>query len=121
MHGLLGGGPFTGSLGRWLRWGLPSLHALRQGHPVGIAAAEAGRNGVDQLSMVNVARQVEVLGTHPAVRDAVAAGRVQVVGLFLDISTARLLLLDPDARSFVALPDDHLLGGLAVPDPAGHP
>jgi hypothetical protein len=36
MHGLLGGGPFTGSLGRWLRSGLPSPHALRQGHPVDI-------------------------------------------------------------------------------------
>jgi hypothetical protein len=43
-----------------------------------------------------------------------------VTGLFLDISTARLLLLDPDAGSFVALTDDHLPGDLAAPGPVGH-
>ncbi|MBV8542653.1 MAG: carbonic anhydrase [Pseudonocardiales bacterium] len=78
MHGLLDGATSHGSLGRWLRWGLPSLHALRDGHPVGVAAAEDGRNEIDQLSMVNVACQVEVIGRHSAVRGAVAAGRVQV-------------------------------------------
>ncbi|MGH3929609.1 MAG: SulP family inorganic anion transporter, partial [Pseudonocardiaceae bacterium] len=118
MHGLLGGGTVTGSLGRWLRWGLPSLAALREGHPVGVAAAAAGREDVDQLSMVNVARQVEVLRTHPAVRDAVAAGRVHVAGLFLDISTARLLLLDAEAGRFVSVPDDQLPAGLVAPSAA---
>jgi hypothetical protein len=54
--------------------------------------------------MVNVAGQAEVLGTRLTVGDAVAAGRVQVAGLFLDISTARLLLLDPDAGCFVQSP-----------------
>jgi len=119
MHGLLGGGPFTGSLGRWLRWGLPSLQALRNGHPVGVAAAQEGRNEVDQLSMVNVARQVEVLGTYPAVRDA-AAGRLQVAGLFLDISTARLSLLDPVAGQFVPVPEDQLPNSLVVPGATLH-
>ncbi|MGH4011103.1 MAG: SulP family inorganic anion transporter [Pseudonocardiaceae bacterium] len=109
MHGLLGGANIDGSLGRWLRWGLPSLQALRDGHPVGVAAAEEGRDEVDQLSMVNVARQVEVIARHSAVRDAIAAGRVQVTGLFLDIRTARLLLLDPEAARFVPVPDDQLL------------
>jgi carbonic anhydrase len=109
MHGLLDGATLDGSLGRWLRWGLPSLHALRDGHPVGVAAAEEGRDEVDQLSMVNVALQVEVLGRHSAVWDAVTAGRVQVTGLFLDIRTARLLLLDPEAARFVPVPDDQLL------------
>jgi carbonic anhydrase len=108
MRGLLDGATVEGSLGRWLRWGVPSLQALREGHPVGVAAAEEGRNELDQLSMVNVARQVEMLARHPAVRDTVAAGRVQVTGLFLDIRTARLLLLDPEAARFVPVPDDHL-------------
>lgn len=115
MHGLLDGATVNGSLGRWLRWGLPSMQALRDGHPVGAAAAEDGRNEVDQLSMVNVARQVEVISRHSAVRGAVAAGRVQVTGLFLDIRTARLLLLDPEAARFVQVPDDYLPGGLAAP------
>ena len=116
MHGLLDGGIIDGSLGRWLRWGIPSLRVLRDGHPVGVAAAEEGRNEVDQLSMVNVARQVEVIGRHSKVRDAVAAGRVQVSGLFLDIRTARLLVLDPKSARFVPVPDDQLL---AVPPPVG--
>jgi carbonic anhydrase len=120
MHGLLDGATVDGSLGRWLRWGLPSLQALRAGHPVGVAAAQEGRAEVDQLSMVNVARQVEVIVEHAAVRDAVAAGRVQVSGLFLDIRTARLLLLDREAGRFVPVPDDYLPGvylpgGLAAP------
>ncbi|MGH3755911.1 MAG: SulP family inorganic anion transporter [Pseudonocardiaceae bacterium] len=109
MYGLLDGATVDGSLGRWLRWGLPSLHALRDGHPVGIAAAHEGRDEVDQLSMVNVARQVEVIGRHPAVRDAVTAGRVEITGLFLDIRTARLLVLDHDAARFLPMPDDQLL------------
>ncbi|MGH3935889.1 MAG: SulP family inorganic anion transporter [Pseudonocardiaceae bacterium] len=111
MHGLLGNRAVTGSLGRWLRWGMPSLTAMRGGHPVGVAAAEEGRDEVDQLSMVNVAHQVEALRVHPAVRDAVSAGRVQVAGLFLDIRTARLLLLDAQAARFVPVPDDQLLAG----------
>jgi carbonic anhydrase len=115
MHGLLSDGIVTGALGRWLRWGLPSLVAMRRGHPVGVAAAAEGRDEVDRLSMVNVARQVEVLSVHPAVREAVAAGRVQVAGLFLDIRTARLLLLDPDAERFVPVPDEQLPGGLVAP------
>ena len=122
MQGLLDGATVNGSLGRWLRWGLPSLYALRDGHPVGVAAAEEGRNEVDQLSMVNVALQVREIGRHAAVRDAVAAGRVQVSGLFLDIRTARLLLLDFDADRFVPMPDDPL-GTLHVgpPSSAGVP
>lgn len=108
MHGLLDGATVDGSLGRWLRWGLPSLRALRDGHPVGVAAAQEGRHEVDQLSMVNVACQVEVIRRHYAVRDAVEAGRVRVTGLFLDIRTARLLLLDPEAARFVPVPDDYL-------------
>jgi carbonic anhydrase len=115
MHGLLANGTVTGSLGRWLRWGLPSLGAMRRGHPVGVAAAAEGRDEVDRLAMVNVALQVEALRTHPAVRDAVASGRVQVAGLFLDIRTARLLLLDSEGARFGPVPDDYLPGVSPVP------
>ena len=119
MHALLDGAVVDGSLGRWLRWGLPSLRALRAGHPVGVAAAREGRNEVDQLSMVNVARQVEVIAGHSAVHTAVAAGRVQVTGLFLDIRTARLLLLDREAACFVPVPDDYLPGASLTGGPVG--
>ncbi len=70
--------------------------------------------------MVNVACQVDMLSMHPAVRDAVASGRVEVAGLFLDIRTARLLRLDStggSAAQFVPVPDDQLRGGLVLPGP----
>lgn len=107
MHGLLDG-TVNGSLGSWLRWGLPSLHALRAGHPVGVAAAEDGCTEADQLAMVNVACQVEVIRRHSAIRDAVAAGRVQVAGVFVDSNTGRLLRLDRQAVRFRPVPGGHL-------------
>jgi carbonic anhydrase len=55
--------------------------------------------------MVNVAHQIDVLRTHPVVRESVAAGRIHIAGLFLDIPTARLLLLDPAAGRFLPMPD----------------
>ena len=118
MQTLLDGGNLDGPLDRWLCWGLPSLAALRDGHPVGAAAAAEGRHEVDQLSMVNVAHQIEMLRTYPAVQEAVAAGRIQIAGLFLDIPTARLLLLDPTTGRFLPVPDqppdDLLLPGVTT-------
>jgi carbonic anhydrase len=108
MHGLLDGAMAGGSLGSWLRWGLPSLHALREGHPVGVAAGADGYPEVDQLAMVNVARQVEVISRHSAIRDAVVAGRVTVTGLFVDPSTGRMLGLDSAAGRFVPLRNGYL-------------
>lgn len=108
MHGLLNGASINGSLGSWLRWGLPSLDALRAGHLVGAAAAEDGYAEVDQLAMVNVACQVEVIGRHSAIREAVAAGRVRVAGLFVDTSSNRLLRLDSQAARFVPVPCGYL-------------
>lgn len=119
MHGLLEGSTTDGSLGQWLKWGLPSLKAWREGHPVGVAAADEGRTHLDQLAMVNVACQVEVIGRHSAVRDAVAAGRVRIIGLFLDVRTTRLLLLDPETDRFVPLTDNDLSGYLSGAHPIG--
>jgi carbonic anhydrase len=85
LHGAADG---DGSLARWLRWGLPSVAALRAEHPVARAAAADGRGEVDQLSMVNVAHQIEVLTEHPTLAATVAAGRVRLVGLFFDIPSA---------------------------------
>ncbi len=119
MQALLNGGNLDGPLDRWLCYGLPSLTALRDGHPVGAAAAAEGRHEVDQLSMVNVARQIEVLRTYPLVREAIAAGRIQIAGLFLDIPTAQLLLLNPDMGHFLPVPDQPP-ADLVVPDTTAH-
>ena len=56
-------------------------------------AAEAGFDEADQLSMVNVAIQVQTLQDHPLVVPRLADGSVSVVGLFLELGTARLFLV----------------------------
>ncbi|AVT32247.1 carbonic anhydrase [Plantactinospora sp. BC1] len=108
MQGLLGGRDEEEShVGRWLRWGRPSLAAWRAGHPVGSAAAGDGRAEVDQLAMVNVARQVAVLREFLAAR-GVEEGRVSVQGLFFDIPTGMLLVLDEQRQRFTSPPEQEL-------------
>ncbi|UZX04462.1 carbonic anhydrase [Arthrobacter sp. CDRTa11] len=80
-----------GAVDVWLDHARPSLGAFRTGHPVQVAAAEAGYDAVDQLAMVNVAVQLDRLNRHPGLQEALQAGRVHVAGLFYDISTAQVL------------------------------
>lgn len=75
----------------WLEHGRPSLDAVRAGHPVQAAAANAGYGAVDQLAMVNVAVQLERLLRHARLEKALEADEVHVTGLFYDIATARVL------------------------------
>jgi carbonic anhydrase len=73
----------------WLAHGLPAVNAYDSGrHPVAEDAAAAGFNAVDQLSMVNVATQVETLIRHPLVADAHSRGDLDVIGVFYDIASA---------------------------------
>jgi carbonic anhydrase len=92
MHDLLDGGA-DGAIGRWLDHGHPSLTALNDGHPVARAAAEAGFDAADQLSVVNVAIQMQTLQEHPLVAPRLAEGSVTVAGLFLELATAKLYLV----------------------------
>ncbi|WP_104173351.1 bifunctional SulP family inorganic anion transporter/carbonic anhydrase [Arthrobacter sp. Y81] len=85
-----------GAIDVWLDHARPSLAAFRDGHPVQAAAADAGYGAVDQLAMVNVAVQLDRLGRHPGLQEALQAERVHVVGLFYDISTARVLQITPE-------------------------
>lgn len=74
----------------WLAHGSPSIEAFDDGrHPVAQSAAEAGFGAVDQLSMVNVAVQVQTLQSHPL------GHRVNVIGLFYDIASAAVLKVTP--------------------------
>lgn len=86
-----------GSVGRWLGHGADALTAFRAYHPVAAAAADAGFTGADQLSVVNVAVQVDAARRHPQVAERLAGGSVSVVGLFLDLASARLYLVDSDS------------------------
>jgi carbonic anhydrase len=98
MRGLLEGWQRPGDpLGDWLASGAPSLDALRTGHPVGRAAFAAGYGEAEALAMVNVAAQLAALRASGV--DAA------LLGLFFDIPTARVLVLDEEAQEFRP-PDD---------------
>lgn len=85
----------------WLDHSRPSHQELEAGHPVAVAAAEAGFSKVDQLGMVNVAVQLAKLESHRVVGPALADGRVTVTGLFYDISTARVLQVTTSGFEFL--------------------
>ncbi|MFD3593599.1 SulP family inorganic anion transporter [Nocardia sp. NPDC058640] len=93
-----------GGLGSWLRHAEPTLQRFRAGHPVAAAARAAGYGEVDQLSMVNVAVQLETLGRNPAVRRAVAERGLELSGLFFDIAGAHVLEVTVDGVRAI---DDH--------------
>lgn len=107
------GGVGEDPVGRWLRWAEPSLAAWRAGHPLRAVAAEDGWSEVDQLAMVNVAVQLDALRAMPIVADATAGGRLRLVGLFFDIPTGTLLMLDESGHRFTPLPGENAV--LATP------
>ncbi|WP_461190133.1 SulP family inorganic anion transporter [Arthrobacter sp. Z4-13] len=85
----------------WLNHARPSYRELLTEHPVASAAAAAGYGRQDQLAMVNVAVQLGKLESHPVVGPALANGSVQATGLFYDIATARVLLVEPAGIQFL--------------------
>ncbi|MFQ6331185.1 solute carrier family 23 protein [Nocardia sp. CWNU-33] len=91
MKALYSGTDTGPGIGPWLAHADPSLERFRFGHPVAAAAEAAGFGAVDQLSMVNVAVQLETLHRHPAVQAAMAQRGVTVSGLFFDIASARVI------------------------------
>lgn len=92
--------PVDDPIGRWLRWAGPSLSAYRGGHPLGVRAAADGWSEVDTLAMVNVAVQLDALRALPAVQRS----GVRLVGLFFDIPSGTLLMLDEAGHRFEPLP-----------------
>jgi len=84
-----GDGPAT-AMSRWLYYARDSLVAYRDQHPACASARASGFSAVDQLSVVNVAVQVERLAAHPILAPATASGALQVVGMFLDMSTSHV-------------------------------
>ena len=85
----------------WLNHARPSYRELLADHPVALAAAAAGYSQQDQLAMVNVAVQLGKLEDHPVVGPALAGGSVQATGLFYDIATARVLLVERAGIQFL--------------------
>ncbi|MCA2208399.1 SulP family inorganic anion transporter [Nocardia rosealba] len=96
MKAVYTGADAEGGLSSWLAHAEASLERFRAGHPVVRAARAAGFDEIDQLSMVNVAVQIETLHRHPAVRRAVEERGLVVSGLFFDIAGARVLEVTAD-------------------------
>ncbi|MBN9734579.1 carbonic anhydrase [Pseudonocardia sp. P1] len=114
MKGLRSGAAGTeGALGTWLLEARPVLRAFETGHPVAEAAAQDGFEETDQLAMVNVALQMEMLRAQDS--------GAEVMGMFYDIRTARVLVLDEEAQRFVDVrPDDEAVGSGLDKIAAGH-
>ncbi|MEV0145766.1 MULTISPECIES: SulP family inorganic anion transporter [unclassified Nonomuraea] len=93
MAGLLSGGVKAGSLPgmrRWLRHGHHSLARFIEN-----AEEPLDARALDQLCRVNVQQQLENLRTHRKVDEQVRAGRLELVGLYFDIGSARVHMLPP--------------------------
>lgn len=92
MTALLSGGEKTAALpalGRWMRHGNHTLARF-------IAGESAGEDDgpLDRLCRVNVIQQLENLLTYPEVDRLFQAGHLELVGLYFDIGTARVHLLE---------------------------
>ncbi|MFJ8754249.1 SulP family inorganic anion transporter [Streptomyces sp. NPDC102441] len=102
MQALLGAAPETPRtpLWRWLRHGLPSLERMRSRHHSW--ARIAGRlptDAVEQLCLTNVVQQLEHLRGHESVARRLAAGTLQLHGMYFHVGEAQAYLLTEGASS----------------------
>ena len=58
------------------------------------------------LCQVNVAQQFDNLMTYPWLRGRVESGQVELVGMFYDLETAQVYVLDPESERFLLLPQE---------------
>jgi len=72
----------------WLKAVEPSL--------IRFHAGESDLPVVERLSVANVAQQLDNLMAYPSVREAVATRSLRLVGMYFDISAARVYLVDPE-------------------------
>ncbi|GGZ25552.1 transporter [Streptomyces nitrosporeus] len=102
MQALLNGAPDSPRtpLWRWLRHGSPSLRRMRSRHHSW--ARIAGRlptDAVEQLCLTNVVQQLEHLRAHDSVARRVAAGTLQLHGMYFHVGEAQAYLLTEGASS----------------------
>ncbi|WP_395572863.1 bifunctional SulP family inorganic anion transporter/carbonic anhydrase [Streptomyces sp. BK79] len=85
-------------LKRWLRHGLPSLERVPEDESAWPRLA--GRRPADaaeQLCLANVVQQLEHLRAHDAVSRALAAGELELHGMYFHVGEAQAYLLSEDA------------------------
>ncbi|WP_159943765.1 MULTISPECIES: SulP family inorganic anion transporter [unclassified Nocardiopsis] len=101
----------TSHMCRWLANGAASLARAggESGALAGLPAAEALR----RLAQANVQEQIGNLLGYPVVRERVESGELSLSGMYYDLETARVHLLDPETGEFTPVRD---MGG-PVPRP----
>ncbi|MET8991050.1 SulP family inorganic anion transporter [Nonomuraea wenchangensis] len=110
MAGVLSAGVRAGSLPglrRWLRHGRHSLARF-----IETEGDRLHSGALDVLCRVNVQQQLENLRTYRKVDEQVRAGKLELVGLFFDIATARVHLVPPlRSTPSVKMSDGGVLAG----------
>ncbi|MER5792640.1 SulP family inorganic anion transporter [Streptomyces sp. NPDC001980] len=121
MQALLdsGTGGAATPLRRWLRHGLPSLARLADEGGTGVRlAGRAAADTVERLCLTNVVQQLEHLRAHDSVARALAAGALELHGMYFHVGEAQAYLLsrggaDGEGRVFQGVP-----GTEELPSPA---
>ncbi|MFI6244584.1 bifunctional SulP family inorganic anion transporter/carbonic anhydrase [Streptomyces sp. NPDC051016] len=84
----------TTPLGRWLRHGEPSLARVADdSRPWVRLAGRAPADEVEQLCLTNVVQQLEHLRAHDSVARALAAGALELHGMYFHVGEAQAYLL----------------------------
>jgi carbonic anhydrase len=104
MAALLAGGTEVDhlpALSRWLKHGNNSLARFLATDP-----ADDDTPPLARLCQINVMQQLDNLLTYPWLRNRVEAGKLELVGLYLDLETAEVNVLDRSIDAFVPVPDE---------------
>ncbi|MQY08207.1 SulP family inorganic anion transporter [Actinomadura macrotermitis] len=103
MAALLAGGTeveHLTSLTRWLKHGNHSLARFLDAEP-------DGRPPLTRLCQINVMQQLDNLLSYPWLRAMADRGEVELVGLYLDLETADVQMLDRASGSFVPVAEEN--------------
>lgn len=77
----------------WLRGAQPSLQRMH-------TAEVPDPDPATRLCQLNVIEQLDNLATHPTIRERLRQGKLELAGMYLDLATSRVHLLDPHEDVF---------------------
>ncbi len=105
MHAILDGRDRVQApnLRAWLRHGEETLGSAAQG---AISCDCTGLSPVNELSQKNVIEQMEHLKTYPAVRERLAAGKLQINGWWFELSTADVYAYEEALGKFTLIDEE---------------
>lgn len=108
MAGVLAGGSETEhlpALSRWLKHANHSLARFLDKGPVEDVSPLA------RLCQINVTQQLDNLMTYPWLRRRVETGSLELVGMYLDLETAKVHILDQGSQDYLSVPDEPPVAG----------